>query len=96
LIADHGVSHVAAVYNHEHGHVHATAIADEHPTDHSEKSHHSGACCGLFCHATAPNEQNTLGCERAAYVVGLPALDHNLSGCEPNQHFRPPNRSLVV
>ena len=98
LTEDHGFSHTAAFQGHEHQHAHAAAIAGEDvnvggSANHHEKSHghhHSGPCCGLFCHAAAANEQNSVSSERISHAVTLPVLDDHLAGRGPDRLIRPP------
>src|SRR5581483_12063188 len=56
LTEDHGFFHAPGLHVHEQTHVHSHAAADIHadaavPATHDETKHHSGTCCGLFCHA---------------------------------------------
>jgi len=96
LTEDHGVSTEHAFDVHDRSDVHVNTVADEHADavapSHNEKKHdhHSGTCCGLFCHAAAPNVQINFGSERVSGSLVLPALCEHLAGRGPDRVSRPP------
>jgi hypothetical protein len=98
LTEDHGFSNEHTLHVHDQADVRVDAVADKHadavaaPTTHNEKKrdHHSGTCCGLFCHATAPNSQISFSSDRISQSVISPALDDHLTGRGPDRLHRPP------
>jgi hypothetical protein len=95
LTEDHGFLHSPALHVHERTHVHSHAAGDTHtgaavPATHDETKHHSGTCCGLFCHAVATNNENNLTGERISHSVALPVLIDHLAGRGPDRLDRPP------
>ena len=96
LTEDHGFSHASTLHIHERAHIHAGAAADKHAdiavpaSDDETKHHHSGTCCGLFCHAAATNNENSLTSEQISHSVALPVLVDHLAGRGPDRLDRPP------
>lgn len=103
LTEAHPRSHASAhthVALHVQTDVAAHALANAHTPISDGKtrgSHHTGGCCGLFCHVAVGNEQNRVDIERTLLVAAvLSALDDKPSGRKPNQLIRPPDGSFVA
>lgn len=87
LTEDHGFSNEHAFHVHDQADAIDKSVAEKHgdaaaPTTHNEKQHdhHSGTCCGLFCHVAAPNNQISFSSERISASLVLPVLCEHLAG----------------
>jgi hypothetical protein len=81
LTEDHGFPNEYASHFHDQADAHVSIIAEKHadaaaPTTHNEKKHdhHSGTCCGLFCHVAVPNDQISFRSQRISGSLVLPVL----------------------
>lgn len=97
LTEDHGFSNEHAFHVHDQAEAHDNTVAEKHadaaaPTTHNKKTHdhHSGTCCGLFCHAATTNNQISFSSERISGSLVLPVLTDHLAVRGPDRITRPP------
>lgn len=97
LTEDYGFSNEHAFHVHDQADTHVDIVAEKHadaatPTTHNKKKHdhHSGTCCGLFCHAVASNNQIGFSRERISGPLVPPVLCEHLAGRDPDRISRPP------